>query len=146
MRLTPPALSTPALSLALSALLACACPLVLAAEPAPKARTTQEILDGSRPSDWRALDPARTLYMELASGRVIIELAPEFAPAHVANITTLAHQGYWDGLAIIRSQDNFVVQWGDPNADDAARKKPMIRKTVDATQGMATSQPVLPMS
>ena len=82
MRLTPPVLSAPALrpralrTLALSALLACACPLVLAAEPAPKARTTQEILDGSRPSDWRALDPARTLYMELASGRVIIELAP----------------------------------------------------------------------
>ncbi|KGM53714.1 peptidylprolyl isomerase [Lysobacter daejeonensis GH1-9] len=122
MRLTPPTLS----KLALSALLACAvAPLALATTPPAKTRSTQEILDASQPSDWRTLDPARTLYMELASGRVIIELAPDFAPAHAANITTLAHEGYWNGLAIIRSQDNFVVQWGDPNADDAAKKKPM---------------------
>ena len=100
-------------------------PHVLAAPVPPKARTTQEILDATRPSDWRTLDPARTLYLELASGRVIIELAPGFAPAHVANITTLAHEGYWNGLAIIRSQDNFVVQWGDPNAEDEAKKKPL---------------------
>jgi peptidylprolyl isomerase len=139
MRLTSPAPSTPALStsavstrslrtLALTALLACgATPMAgaLAASPPAKARTTQEILDASAPSDWRTLDPARTLYLELASGRVVIELAPAFAPAHVANITTLAHEGYWNGLAIIRSQDNFVVQWGDPHADDAAKKKPL---------------------
>lgn len=109
---------------ALAALLACTvAPLALAATPPAKTRGTQEILDASQASDWRTLDPARTLYMELASGRVIIELAPGFAPAHVANITTLAHEGYWNGLAIVRSQDNFVVQWGDPNAEDEARRK-----------------------
>ncbi|WP_407062771.1 peptidylprolyl isomerase [Cognatilysobacter tabacisoli] len=90
-----------------------------------QARTMQDVLDASQPSDWRELDPARTLYMELDSGRVVIELAPQFAPAHVANITAMAREGYWDGLAIVRSQDNFVVQWGDPNADDAAKKKPL---------------------
>ncbi|MCJ0825217.1 peptidylprolyl isomerase [Luteimonas sp. 50] len=82
----------------------------------------QELLDGSSPSDWRALDPANTLYMELAGGRVVIELAPAFAPAHVANIRTLAHEHYWDGLSIYRSQDNFVVQFGDPTEDEKARK------------------------
>lgn len=112
--------------LALSVLLACAvAPLAFAATPPAKTRSTQEILDASKPSDWRTLDPARTLYLDLATGRVIIELAPDFAPAHVANITTLAHEGYWNGLAIIRSQDNFVVQWGDPNAEDEAKKKTM---------------------
>ncbi|WP_460821602.1 peptidylprolyl isomerase [Lysobacter olei] len=112
--------------LALCALLACAVvPQSWAATPPARARSTQEILDASKASDWRTLDPARTLYLELASGRVIIELAPDFAPAHVANITTLAHEGYWNGLAIIRSQDNFVVQWGDPNAEDEAKKKPL---------------------
>jgi peptidylprolyl isomerase len=33
----------------------------------------------------------------------------------VENIRKLVRQGYFDGLAITRSQDNFVVQWGDPD-------------------------------
>jgi cyclophilin family peptidyl-prolyl cis-trans isomerase len=95
-----------------------------AQEPAaaPKPRTMQEILDASTARDWRDLDPARTLYMDLDSGRVVIELAPEFAPAHVANIRALARAGYWNGLSINRSQDNFVVQWGDPAEEDKDRK------------------------
>ncbi len=93
-----------------------------AAEPAGKYRTAQEILDASPASDWRTLDPANTLYMELDSGRVIIELAPDFAPEHVGNIRTLAKEGFWNGLNIYRSQDNWVVQFGDPTEDEAKRK------------------------
>ena len=91
---------------------------------AVKPRSMQEILDASQASDWRTLDPANTVYLELdrAGSRVVIELAPTFAPAHVANILTLAHEGYWDGLSINRSQDNFVVQWGDPAESDTQRK------------------------
>lgn len=88
----------------------------------PQARSPQEILDHSPAADWRPLDPANTLYLELAAGRVVIELAPGFAPAHVANIRTLATQGYWDGLSINRAQDNFVVQWGDGAENDKDRK------------------------
>jgi len=100
-----------------------AMPCLGATTPAPpKAASMQALLDGSKPADWRTLDPANTLYLNLASGRVVIELAPDFAPAHVANIRTLAHEHYWDGLSINRSQDNFVVQWGDPAEDDAKRK------------------------
>ncbi|WP_240318648.1 peptidylprolyl isomerase [Lysobacter sp. TY2-98] len=85
----------------------------------------QEIIDGSKPTDWRPLDPQNTLYMDLANGhRVVIELAPHFSPQHVANARTFAKEGYWNGLAIMRSQDNFVVQWGDPE-EDAAKKKPL---------------------
>ena len=80
---------------------------------AERPKTTQELLDASQPSDWRRPDPASTLYMDLEGGRVVIELAPDFAPAHVANIRTLARQGFWDGLTIYRAQDNFVVQFGD---------------------------------
>ncbi|WP_190285812.1 peptidylprolyl isomerase [Montanilutibacter psychrotolerans] len=98
-----------------------------ATEPAPpaKARSMQEIIDAAKPSDWRALDPARTLYMELDSGRVVVELAPQFAPEHVANITALAHEGFWNGMSINRSQDNFVVQWGDPEGENEANRKPL---------------------
>lgn len=81
-------------------------------------RTAQQIIDAAPASAWRDLDPANTLYLELATGRVIIELAPQFAPQHVANIRTLAHDHWFDGLSINRSQDDFVVQWGDPNAGE----------------------------
>jgi len=67
---------------------------------------------------WRSLDTENTLLMQLESGDVVIELAPEFAPKHVDNIKTLVREGYFDGSAIIRSQDNYVVQWGDPNFDN----------------------------
>jgi peptidylprolyl isomerase len=108
-------------------LLACApCALAVTPDVSPrtpaKPKSMQELLDASKPSDWRTLDPANTLYLELATGRVVIELAPGFAPAHVASIRTLAHEHYWDGLSINRSQDNFVVQWGDPAEDDKQRK------------------------
>jgi len=86
-----------------------------AAAPAvpPAGRTLADVLAAAGPGDWRPLDPGHTLYLELESGRVVIELAPQFAPEHAANILRLARQGYYDGLAIVRSQDNFVVQWGD---------------------------------
>jgi peptidylprolyl isomerase len=77
------------------------------------AKTMQEVLAASSPEDWRALDPRKTLYMELDTGRVVIELAPEFAPRHVENIRALVEGKYFDGLAITRVQDNFVVQWSD---------------------------------
>lgn len=109
---------------ALALTLALACAAAAAAPPPPaKPRTTQEILDATGPSDWRRLDPANTLLMDLGEGRrVVIELAPQFAPQHVANIRTLARGGYWDGLSINRAQDGFVVQWGDPAEDEAARR------------------------
>lgn len=91
----------------------------LAADPprAVPARpvTMAEVLAASSPSDWRPLDPENTLYLEFGAGRVVIELAPEFAPATVANIKTLVRGKYFDGLAFVRSQDNYVVQWGDPD-------------------------------
>jgi peptidylprolyl isomerase len=76
--------------------------------------TMGELLSSSRPEEWRAPDPGDTLYMELAGGRVVIELAPRIAPLHVANIKALVRAHYFDGLAIVRVQDNYVVQWADP--------------------------------
>ena len=115
-----------ALSPALLALALAAC----AHAPAPpaaaaKAPTTQEVIDASTPADWRPLDPQHTLYLQLPSGMVVIELAPQFAPAHVANIQALARGHYFDGLSINRSQDNFVVQWGDPAGDELALRRPL---------------------
>src|ERR1700730_12615339 len=77
--------------------------------------TGAQVLAASTAADWRALDPSNTLYLELPSGRVVIELAPQFAPHHVANVQALARGHYFDGLWIMRAQDNYVVQWGDPD-------------------------------
>ncbi len=103
-----------------------ACALAVLAPPAAAAaayRSMQQILDASPASDWREPAPENVLYMDLDAGRVVIELAPGFAPQHVANIRTLARAGFWDGTSIYRVQDNFVAQFGDADAEDAAKAK-----------------------
>ncbi|MGZ5061916.1 MAG: peptidylprolyl isomerase [Usitatibacter sp.] len=95
----------------------------LAASMAPLAMLAcaQEILDQSPASDWRALDPANTLYVELPAGRVVIELAPAYAPANVEAIRRLVRDKYFDASFVIRSQDNYVVQWARPDGDPRAK-------------------------
>ncbi|MES2128466.1 MAG: peptidylprolyl isomerase [Pseudomonadota bacterium] len=109
-----------------AALLALAATQVNAAELAPKA-SLSDVIKASKPAEWRALDPDNTLYMDLPGGRVVIELAPVFAPKHAENIRKLVRDHYFDGLVILRSQDNFVVQWGD-----ADEKTPRAFKTAEA--------------
>jgi cyclophilin family peptidyl-prolyl cis-trans isomerase len=87
------------------------------AEQGKPAPTTQELLAKSGRAEWRKPDPENLLVMQLTSGRVLIELAPDFTPLHAANIRTLVRQHYFDGLAIVRVQDNFVTQWDDPAGD-----------------------------
>lgn len=91
---------------------------VASAQTPPKSfqspTTMRELIATTKPSDWVKVDPQHTLYMELASGRVVIQLAPEFAPRHVTNIEKLVKAHWYDGLAVERVQDNFVAQWGDP--------------------------------
>jgi peptidylprolyl isomerase len=90
--------------------------LQVAASDSPPPGTMAAVLAASTAADWRPLDPEKTLYLDLDSGRVIFELAPNFAPAHVANLRTLTQAGWFDGLSINRVQDNFVTQWGDPES------------------------------
>ncbi|HET19854.1 MAG TPA: peptidylprolyl isomerase, partial [Chromatiales bacterium] len=95
--------------------------------PAGKALTVAEVLAAARAEEWRPLDPENTLYLELESGRVVIELAPVFAPRHAANVKALAREKYFDGLAIIRVQDNYVVQWGDPNDENPEKARKILK-------------------
>lgn len=85
--------------------------------PQNAAPSLAEVLERSPATDWRMLDPDNTLYLELPRGRVIIELAPTHAPNHAANIRALARAHYFDGSAVVRSQDNYVVQWGRDEGD-----------------------------
>lgn len=88
--------------------------------PAPvKGATEPSAVIAAAPAGaWRDVAPDNLLLMELGDGsRVAIELAPEFAPVHAANIRALAKAGWWNGASIYRVQDNYVVQWG-VNAGD----------------------------
>jgi peptidylprolyl isomerase len=110
--------------LAFIATLGLATSAITAQAPAkPQYRSAGEIIDAAPDSDWRTPDPANLLYMAVNEGVVIIELAPRFAPEHVANIRTLAREHFWDNTSVYRSQDNFVVQFGDADGDDPAKAK-----------------------
>jgi peptidylprolyl isomerase len=81
--------------------------LTLAATSAPAAPTPAE-------PDWRRLDPENVLVVDTSKGRVIVELVPEVAPAHVARIKALARMEFYDGLTFFRVIDQFMAQTGDP--------------------------------
>jgi peptidylprolyl isomerase len=102
------------------------------------AANAQDLLKDSPASDWRTLDPENTLYVELPAGRVVIELAERYAPANAAAIRKLARERYFDASFVIRSQDNYVVQWARPETDERAKAmanvklKPEFSRRIDA--------------
>ena len=84
---------------------------VLPGPPAGLTPSVADVVAASQPGEWRALDPENTLYMEFPKGRVVIEMAPVFAPNHVANVKALSREGYFANGAVTRVQDNYVTQW-----------------------------------
>lgn len=85
----------------------------IAASPAPTFTTPNDIVAAAPASAWRTISPEDLLVLDLKSGaRVVIQLAPAFAPVHVANIRTLTRGAWWDAAAVYRVQDNYVAQWG----------------------------------
>lgn len=68
-------------------------------------------------SEAPAAGPQDTLYMDLKSGRVVIELLTEVAPKHSARIKELARMGFYDGIVFHRVIDGFMAQTGDPKGD-----------------------------
>jgi peptidylprolyl isomerase len=90
-----------------------------AAAPAPTPKTPTEIVASAPANAWRTIPADELLVMRLKNGaEVVIQLAPAFAPVHVANIQALAKAHWWDGASIYRVQDNYVVQWGKNESDD----------------------------
>jgi peptidylprolyl isomerase len=84
-----------------------------AATPATKPLTPSEIVAQAPVAAWEEVRPEDLLVMEYDNGgRSVIELAPAFAPVHVANIRALAGAGYWRNATVYRVQDNYVAQWG----------------------------------
>lgn len=61
-----------------------------------------------------AADLENRLYLELKTGRVVIDLRPDAAPNHVARIKELAREGFYDGVVFHRVIEGFMAQTGDP--------------------------------
>ena len=57
------------------------------------------------------------LKLELETGDVVIETFEDKAPKHVAQITKLAEDGFYDGLTFHRVIEGFMAQGGDPKGD-----------------------------
>ena len=55
-----------------------------------------------------------TLTLTLDTGDVVIKLRPDLAPGHVERITTLAKEGFYDGVVFHRVIPGFMAQGGDP--------------------------------
>ncbi len=100
-------------------LLPAAALLLVAAAPAPpKFATPPSVIAESKGSEWQAIPADDLMIIDLKDGqRIVVQLAPLFAPVHVANIRALAKSGYWQGSAIYRVQDNYVAQWGNNESD-----------------------------
>jgi cyclophilin family peptidyl-prolyl cis-trans isomerase len=58
-------------------------------------------------------DPENTLLIETTQGLVVIEMRPDLAPNHVAQIKQLARDGAYDGVVFHRVIDGFMAQTGD---------------------------------
>tara|TARA_R110000787_G_scaffold137458_10_gene250470 strand:- start:2541 stop:3092 length:552 start_codon:yes stop_codon:yes gene_type:complete len=65
----------------------------------------------------QSLDPENTLYLDLPTGRVVIQMRPDLAPQHVARIKELTRKGFYDGLVFHRVLEGFMAQTGDPKGD-----------------------------
>ena len=99
-------------------LLVGAAALLMGAAPPKKLLTPNEIVAAAPADAWRAIPPDELLILDIPGNRrVVIQLAPAFAPIHVANIQALARAGYWDGATIYRVQENYVVQWGNNESE-----------------------------
>ncbi|HET7283013.1 MAG TPA: peptidylprolyl isomerase [Sphingomicrobium sp.] len=96
-----------------SLLLVTAAALLIGATPGTKLLTPNDIVEKSPASAWNAIPADDLMVINLANGgRVVVQLAPAFAPVHVANIKGLVRAGYWQGATVYRVQDNYVAQWG----------------------------------
>lgn len=108
------------------------------------ARAQQPAAGGAAP----ALDPQNTVYLDLTSGRVVIQLRPDLAPKHVERVKLLCHEHFYDGTPFHRVIEGFMAQGGDPTGTgEGGSKYPnlpgefsTVAKFVRGTVGAARTQ------
>ena len=87
---------------------------LIAAKPAPFAAPVKPPVSLTAPAEVAA-DPANRWTLELSTGgKVVVQLRPDLAPAHVYRIQQLTTQGFYNGLKFHRVIPGFMAQGGDP--------------------------------
>ncbi|MGQ7830153.1 peptidylprolyl isomerase [Altererythrobacter sp. Z27] len=120
----------------------------LAQDAAP---SPNEIVAAAPQSDWVRIPADDLLVMDLAPDaegnprRVVIQLMPPpFSQGWVHNIKLLARSGWFDNISVNRVQDNYVVQWGDPNYDNPEAEGET-KKLPEGLKVMGESEYVAPL-
>jgi peptidylprolyl isomerase len=70
-----------------------------------------------RTRNQMSADLENTLYLEVPAGRVVIEMRPDLAPKHCAQIKELVRRGFYDGIPFHRVIEGFMVQTGCPRGN-----------------------------
>lgn len=65
-------------------------------------------------ADWRTPNPEDVLVIDTNKGRIVVELNPVAAPAHVVRVRELTREGLYNGRSFFRVIDEFMAQTGDP--------------------------------
>jgi len=90
-------------------------------------------------AEWRTVDPENLLVVDTTKGRMLVEMTPVAAPLHVAQIKTLARQGFYDGVVFHRVIDWFMSQTGDPTGTgEGGSKLPDIKAEFTFQRGPET--------
>ncbi|GAB4119495.1 MAG: peptidylprolyl isomerase [Rhodothalassiaceae bacterium] len=76
-------------------------------------------VSGAMAQDVDLDDPENILWLDLPTGRVVIQMRPDKAPMHVARIKELVRRGFYDGLVFHRVIEGFMAQGGDPEGTGA---------------------------
>lgn len=70
--------------------------------------------------------------IEMATGKIVIELFEKDAPGTVANFVKLVKSSFYNGLNFHRVEPGFVVQGGDPNGNGTGGPGYTIKDEVNA--------------
>ncbi len=77
----------------------------------------------SEDAEAQTANPEDTLYIDTKHGRIVIQMFPDIAPAHVERIKTLTRQGFYDNTPFHRVIEGFMAQGGDPTGTGTSGSK-----------------------
>ncbi len=98
------------------------CALGLFAAGAIRAEDAKTNAPAAAPAAAPAKAADEVAVIKTSEGTLVVEFYPDVAPNHVANFKKLARQGFYDGQCFHRVIKGFMIQGGDPNTKDEAKK------------------------
>ncbi len=87
----------------------------------PQALAAGDPAPGIPAEAWREVPAENLLVIDTTRGRILVEMSPQVAPAHVERIRRLADEGFYDNQRFHRVIDWFMAQTGDPLSRGADR-------------------------